>query len=440
MPNSPKPPSGQPPALLRDANFCWLTGGSALSMLGDQFTLIALPWLVLQLTGDTRVLGTVLALISVPRAAFILFGGAVVDRYSPHRVLMLTRILNTLLLGVLAALVLSGHTALQGLYPLALSIGISTAFSIPAATSITPHVVPRAHLQAANGIGMGLRQMSLFLGPVLAGLLIAGFGDDSGERANTTGIGLAFAFDALTYAIAAWTLSRVQMRPTATAAAPVAGGPAQHAHQGVVRAVWQGLTHFWADAELRAFFLYFAAVAVLIMGPVHIALPVLANTRPELGAAALGTMLGAHGLGTLLGMVASGMLPRLRLRTLGTTVLTIDLLIGLMFMPIGTIHAAWQGAALMLVMGLLGGFMQVSVFTWIQQRVPPALLGRAMSLFMFIFLGLAPTSAAVTGWVMSAIPLQQLFLGCGTVLMLLAALALLLSPMRRIADVAAAPR
>jgi hypothetical protein len=45
-----------------------MIGGSALSMLGDQFTLIALPWLVLQMTGDTLVLGTVLALISVPRA------------------------------------------------------------------------------------------------------------------------------------------------------------------------------------------------------------------------------------------------------------------------------------------------------------------------------------------------------------------------------------
>ncbi|MBU0747587.1 MAG: hypothetical protein KKG67_12380, partial [Gammaproteobacteria bacterium] len=37
-------------ALLKDSNFRWMTGGSFLSMLGDQFTLIALPWLVLQMT------------------------------------------------------------------------------------------------------------------------------------------------------------------------------------------------------------------------------------------------------------------------------------------------------------------------------------------------------------------------------------------------------
>jgi len=77
-PHNPQAPSGADPraALWRDPSFRWLTGSSALTMLGDQFTLIALPWLVLQMTGDTLVLGTVLALISVPRALFILIGGA----------------------------------------------------------------------------------------------------------------------------------------------------------------------------------------------------------------------------------------------------------------------------------------------------------------------------------------------------------------------------
>lgn len=84
--DNPAPPRADPrAALLRDPNFRWLTSGSALTMLGDQFTLIALPWLVLQMTGDTLVLGTVLALMSVPRALFILIGGALVDRYSPKR-------------------------------------------------------------------------------------------------------------------------------------------------------------------------------------------------------------------------------------------------------------------------------------------------------------------------------------------------------------------
>lgn len=434
MKNPESPPSRA--ALFRDPNFRWMTGGSALSMLGDQFTLIALPWLVLQMTGDTLVLGTVLALISLPRALFILVGGALVDRYSPKQVLMLTKYINFVLLGVLAGLVLAGSLTLWMVYALSLGIGLATAFSIPAGTAMMPFVVRREHLQAANGVSLGLRQLTMFLGPLLAGLLIALFGDGSTTMAhptaNATGIGLAFGFDALSFALSAWTLAQVQTR--AGPAVPVA------APQAVLASVGQGLAHFWRDRELRTCFAYWAAIALFIMGPIHIAIPVLASSTPGLGAAAFGIILGAHGAGTLAGMVASGIAPRIRVGSLGVTILAFDAVIGLLFIPMGQITAVWQGAALMLAIGLLGGFMQVSVFTWIQQRVPQVLLGRAMSLFMFIFMGLAPMSAAVTGWVMKSITLGQLFAASGGALLVLAALAWVATPMRRVTDAPAPAR
>lgn len=427
-------------ALLKDPNFRWMTGGSFLSMLGDQFTLIALPWLVLQMTGDTLVLGTVLALISIPRALFILIGGALVDRHSPKRVLMITKYINLLLLATLAGLVLAGTLTLWMVYALSLGIGLATAFSIPAGTAMMPYVVERSQLQAANGISLGLRQLTMFLGPLLAGLLIALLGaggtaaGSSGApaHANATGIGLAFALDALSFALSAWTLSKVQTHPSAQ--------PSAAAPRAVLASVAEGLAHFWNDSALRTCFLYWSAIALFIMGPIHIAIPVLASSTPQLGAAAFGTMLGAHGAGTLLGMVVSGMVPRLRIGSLGMTILAFDAIIGALFMPMGLITAIWQGAVLMLVIGLLGGFMQVSVFTWIQQRVPPALLGRAMSLFMFIFMGLAPISAAVTGWVMKSITLTQLFAASGGTLLVVAALAFVLTPLRRVTDAPVAVR
>jgi MFS family permease len=429
----PRTPDNNPRAeLFRDRNFRWLIGGGSLSLLGDQFTLIALPWLVLAMTGDTLVLGTVLALISVPRALFILVGGAIVDRYSPQRVLMLTKYVNTLLLGVLAALVFTGTLTLPVVYALALGIGLATAFSIPSGTSMMPHVVQPGQLQAANSIQLGLRQLSMFVGPLLAGLLIALFGDGAGgAMANAKGIALAFAFDAFSFALSAWTLSHVVTRPAGPK--PAGAAPA------VWSSVADGLAYFWRDVELRTLFIYWAAIALLIMGPVHIALPVLASTQPGLGAAAFGIMVGAHGAGTLAGMIASGIKSNLRIGSLGTTILVFDAVIGLLFIPMGRIDAAWQGAGLMLTIGLLGGFMQVAVFTWIQQRVPPAYLGRAMSLFMFIFMGLAPMSAAVTGWVMRGVTLAQLFAACGGALVALAVLAFAGSQLRNVTDARPVP-
>jgi MFS family permease len=416
-------------ALFQDRNFRWLITGSAISLLGDQFTLLALPWLVLRLTGDTVALGTVLALVGIPRAVFILLGGAVVDRFSPQRVLMLTKHVNFLLLGLLALGVWQGVLTLPAIYALSLALGISSAFSIPSGTSILPYALAPAQLGAANGVMMGVRQLSMFVGPLAAGVLIALFGDGSGGVQNAGGIAVALALDAFSFALSAWTLAHVKMRA-------LPADPARHAP--IWASMVSGVRHVWGDAQLRTLYLYWGAVAVLVLGPLHIALPVLAESRPGLGASALGVMVGAHGAGTLLGMVVSGLRPGLRIGTLGTSVLLADIAIGLLFVPMGGISAAWQGALLMVLVGVLGGFMQVAVFTWVQKRVPPAMLGRSMSLFMFIFMGLVPVSSAAAGWLLQVVSLPQLFTGAGLLLVAAAVLAWVGTPIRGV-DEAVAP-
>ena len=413
--------------LLRDRNIAWLMGGGLVSLLGDQFTLVALPWLVLRMTGDTLVLGTVLALLGIPRALFILIGGAVVDRHSPKQVLMLSKHANTVLLGALALLVLFDRLTLPLVYALALGIGLATAFSIPAATSMLPRVVAPQQLPAANGLMMGLRQLSFFVGPLLAGLLIAWSGDGSARDSDSVrdahGLALAFGLDALSFVLSALTLSRVQTKPS----------PAR-AQQPMFAAVVEGLRTFWRDRALRSCLLYWSAVALLVTGPVQIALPVLANSRPALGAAAFGGLLAAYGAGTLAGMLVSGARPHWRAVNLGLTILLVDALVGLLFMPMGHIGALWQGVTLLGAIGVLGGYMQVTVFTWIQRRVAPALLGRAMSVFMFIYMGLAPLSSAATGWLLRSIGLPTLFLSAGAALVGLVLLALMGPSMRQVTD------
>ena len=402
----------QAPTLFADRNFRWLIGGGAISMLGDQFTLIALPWLVLKLTGDTLILGLVLAVMSIPRAVFILIGGAVTDRYAPKRVLMLTKYANLILIGTLAALVLSGQLALWMLFGLGFAIGLASAFSIPSGSAIMPQMIAPAQLQAANGILMALRQITLLLGPLLAGLLIQLFGDRVGAS-DTRGIGLAFLVDAASFGISAWTLTKV----TVLSEPP-------RSDDAMLAAVLAGLRHFWNDHSLRTLCLYFCATAFFIGGPAQVALPVLAATRLGDGAAGYGGLMAAHGAGTLIGMIVSGLRPTWRAGTLGLTILLVDALAGALLMPIGRVDALWQGAALLLPLGLLAGFMQVTVFTWMQRRVPPALLGRAMSLFMFIFLGVAPLSAGITGWLMRGLTLGQVFAGSGAILILIVLLEL----------------
>ncbi|MGZ5183166.1 MAG: MFS transporter [Ramlibacter sp.] len=413
-------------ALLRDPNFRWLTGGGVISALGDQFTMIALPWLVLQLTGDPLALGMMVALLGVPRAVLILFGGAVVDRYSPKRVLMLTKQVNTFLLGLLAALVLNDRATLPLVTALAVVLSLASAFSIPAGTTMLSQAVARECLGSANAVMMAVRQLTMLAGPLLAGLLFALAGAGSAGRQDTRGLGLAFAFDAFSFALSTWTLAKVRTLPAAAAAKEP---------EPVLRAVGGGVATLWRDTSLRTAFVYWGLCSCVTGGMMQVAMPLLASERLD-GAAALGLLMGAHGGGTLAGMALSGLLGRRRLGNLGLTLLVVDGLAGVLLMPLGLVTASWEGMLILGAIGVLGGYIQVAVFTWIQQQVAPHMLGRMMSIFMFVFMGLAPLAAAAAGWLASLLTLATMFVGAGLTLSVAALAAWLFTPMARLSDAA----
>jgi hypothetical protein len=402
----------RPVTLKNDANFRWLMRGGLVSNLGDQLTIVALPLLVLQLTGDPLALGTVLALMGLPRAVFLLFGGALVDRLSPVRVLMASKMVNSVLLAVLAVMAATGDIPVVLVNVLAFCLGMTQAFGIPAGTSILPAALPAALLEAANGALMGVRQVTMLAGPLLAALLVT---------TSRHGLALAFAVDCASFIFSAWTLARV----TLAARAGVVHAP-------VLQAVGQGLRMVWDDVPMRLCFLYWALVSLCIGGVMQVALPLLA-TQMFHGGATLGVFLGANGAGMLLGMAGAALGgKRLNLVRFGSLILLLDGTAGLLVAPLGLFGHAWAVAALLLCLGTLSGFLQITVYTWIQRRVPLAMMGRVMSIFMCIVMGVAPLSSLGAGWLLTVVALPDLLLGGGVMLMLMAASAWLLTPMRHI--------
>jgi MFS family permease len=382
-------------------DFRLLFTGSSISAVGDQFTLVALPWLVLELTGDPAQLGLVLAVMAVPRAAFMLLGGAVVDRLSPRRVLLAARVINAVLTGLLAALVLAKTINMPALYVLAFGIGLATAFAYPAGGSLLPQLVPPQQLQAANSIMVGMRQVSLLIGPALAGLLVnAG----SGAAGGTRGTGLAFAVDAVSFLFSVASLFMIRIASDRQPPAPTGG---------VFANVWEGIRSHWRDPQLRAFIAYMALVSVLVWGPLQVCLPLLAKTRMSQGAAAFGVLMTSQAAGMLLGSFVSSPITRLARGRLGMMVLGLDALNGLAFATLSATHSVLIAGALLVLVGMFAGTVQVAIMTWLQHRVPQAMLGRTMSLVMFTFMGLAPLSSAVAGGLLKVLSLTDLLVIAG---------------------------
>ena len=170
------------PLSVRNFRLLWI--GEGISLLGDQFYMIALPWLVLQITGSALALGTVLALAAIPRALFMLVGGALVDRFSPRSVMVASNFARFVLVAMLSALVLTNNVGLELLYGFALAFGLADAFYFPAQTAIVPQLLPEDQLQAGNTFVQGTAQLSVFIGPVLAGGLIALLGHSASANAE----------------------------------------------------------------------------------------------------------------------------------------------------------------------------------------------------------------------------------------------------------------
>jgi MFS family permease len=151
----------------------WFWIATAISLLGDPLTFIALPWLVLKLTSDAQALGSVIALAAIPRALFMLIGGAITDRWSPRRVLLASALGRLVVVAVIAQTTLSGRIDMPLVYLAALLFGLVDAFSFPAQAAMTPRLLGDEQLAGGNALVQGTAQLSVVLGAAMAGLVIA---------------------------------------------------------------------------------------------------------------------------------------------------------------------------------------------------------------------------------------------------------------------------
>ena len=383
--NESKPsPFGE---VLGNRNFRLLWVGEGISVLGDHFYMIALPWLVLQLTGDSLAMGTVLALSAIPRALFMLVGGALTDRFSPRSLMLASNAARFLLVSLLTGLVFSNHVEMWMLYSLAVLFGMADAFFYPAQSSMVPQLVKKDHLQVANSLVQGTMMLTMLLGPALAGLLIAALGDGHSESANMQGIAAAFGLDALTFLVSLITLFFIRTPQNDT----------HEASENILESIRSGLNFVWNDIPLRAFFGVVAAITFFFNGPFNIGIPLLADTRFPEGAVAYGTILSAWGAGSLVGMVLAGILPRPNSKRMGMILLILVSVMGIGLALLGMSTSMIFAATIGLVLGLVDGYINVFFVTWVQSRAPKAFIGRLMSLLMFSSIGLLPVSMALSG-------------------------------------------
>jgi len=372
------------PLRFRDFRLVW--SGSAVSLFGDQFFTVAVPWVVLALTHSSMQVGTVMMLSALPRAALMLLGGAITDRVPPRSITFYSNLLRAVLVGGLALLVALGAIRIWHIYALALAFGVVDAFAYPAFQTMLTMLVDSDHLPAANSLMQSSSQLGALIGPAAAGVLVA-----------AAGAAPAFAVDSATFFFAAVTLFIM------TGGRGLAGGEPRPPGRSPSLAddVRQGLRVAWQFPPARGLILLMAGLSLATAGPSTVGLAILAQQRFG-GATAFGLMLSALGAGALGGALLAGVIRQQRRR--GVTWLAVNAAVGVGLGGLGLAGTVAEAAVLLGFIGLGTGFIGVVFVAWLGTVTPPALLGRILSLTMFASVGLTPISYLLAGLVAAAHP------------------------------------
>jgi len=398
------PPVAQHP--LRERNFRMLWAGSGISAVGDQFYLVALPWVVLQLTGSAVAVGTILMAVAIPRAALMLFGGALTDRISARRIMMSTASARTLFVTVIGFLLWGRFLHLWELYVLGFFFGVADAFAWPAATTLLPSLVKREQLVTANSVFQTTGQLTAIEAPAPAGLVI-----------KALGTAWAFFIDAISFLFIIAALWRLPDPPKAES---VAKPP-------MWRSILDGIAYVRRDLPLRSLMLVAAMLNFSISGPMSVGLPYLVKIKFG-SPAAYGLVVSAMAAGGLLGALLAGVL---KIKRRGLLLLGACVVIGAGIASMGMLGHLWLIAALLVLVGCSAGVANVHIAAWIQQRIDATVRGRVFSVLMLGNFGLMPISLAGAGF-MVAWNLKLMFLIAGMSMVLITAFGFLQKEVRAI--------
>jgi MFS family permease len=385
-------PRPRPWTVLASSPFRKLWAATALSLFGDFFSYIATAWLVLQLTGSSLALGTVLVVQALPRAILMVVGGALADRLSPRLTMVGSMGLRAVMVGLLAILILGGRVEMWHVYSIQIVFGVIDAFFMPARSSILPRIVSDRELEPGNAMLNVTGQFSIILGPVVGGLIVAGIGT-----------GWAFAADAACFALG---FLFVLWMPTAhrTAASEA------HVSRGLGGQIAAGFRYAWSDVGIRITLIVVAVIDFAANGALSVGLPTLVRGQFHADAGGLGILFGAWGVGATIGALGAGFVPPPK--SFGWLIIALCVWLGLGMGSVGLLPSLAPAAIVMGISGIGTGVINTYGVSWLQRRTQPSMQGRVMSLVMLASVGLTPVSFAVSG-VLAEVNPTLLFLIAG---------------------------
>jgi MFS family permease len=388
--------------------------GSLISGTGDEITLLALPWLVLQITHSPFQLGIVAALQNLPFLLFTLIAGVYADRWDRRRIMLAADLLRFASLATIPIAAFFGVLTIVHVYLVAFLAGIGRVWFDVAHYALLPGIVETEQLVDANSKFQTSDGVSVLLGPSIGGFLI-----------KLAGAANAIAVDAVSFLVSAVAIFTL---------------PSLRARQSPAEVGWKaqlvgGLRYLIDHRPI--FENALALLAILFFSTMVDAVFVFyAQHELHLDAALTGIVLAAAGLGPIIfGSLAPQIRRRFRLGQLmvaaaiivGPLLAVLDLAL-ILPRPLGI---ALVGASVALSFGMVT-LWNVATLSYRQAVIPGELMSRVNSSLRFIGWGTMPIAAFVGGLLTQTIGVRWLIAISAVGLTLVGAAMATFSEIRRL--------
>ena len=364
---------------LRHRNFQLFFCGQSISVVGNWMTRLATTWLVYHLTHSALLLGVVSFAGQIVSFALGPFAGVWVERLNRRKLLVGTQAAAAFQSLALAALTLAHVITLWEIIALTALQGVINAFDMPGRQSFLVQMVTdrtgvdRNDLSNAIAINSSMANGARLVGPAIAGLVVAAFGE-----------GWCFLFDGISYfaVIASLSLMRIEARESLRHKA------------SMLEQMREGWDYVRAFRPIRTILLLFSLIS--LMGYSYaVLLPIFAAQVLHGGATTLGWLTGASGVGALISALSLA----LRKSVVGLTrmVQIAAAMLGVALILFGLSHVLWLSLVLMVFVGF--GLMQTASAsnTIIQSLVTEDKRARVMSYYTMAFFGAAPFGSLLAG-------------------------------------------
>jgi MFS family permease len=361
----------------RHRNYRLFFWGQGISLIGTWMQSVAQSWLVLLLTGDPFVLGVVAAFQFLPVLVLGLFGGIIADHLPKRRTLMVTQTFAMLVSFLMFLLTVTNTVQVWHVLAIALLIGLRNSVDMPTRQAFVVEMVGREDIPNAVALNSATFNGARIIGPAIAGLLI-----------GAVGVPLAFLIDALSFLavlVGLWMMDERDLNlPPAI--------PRPDSVRAVLSNIREGLAYVRNTPVVL--------LAVSVVGLVStfgmnfsVLIPPLARDVLHSDAAGYGFLMAAAGVGSLTASlgIAFGGKSRVAVVVLGA------LLLGLAEVVTGLSGMFWVSLIAMAVVGVGTILMSATANTVIQLRVPDALRGRVMSIYLAVFAGSTPIGGLLMG-------------------------------------------